>query len=216
MIPSLADRYDNPICRTGTPGFIGWRNYSSEFLGSINVYKYGLRIAGSRTDSLGWESIPGFLKVYQFGLCLLFSDNTPFLAASFISWYRTWNRNTKFWSPKKMEIITICPSGLVHYPCIIYDANQNINVTFDSHSNYITIIARSTLYRYNRSISSPFNVLSSNEAKLNKAEYYMLNTALYTHYPFYLLHEPWPGCDLQVPAAVCGCRARHIMSGSPI
>ncbi len=73
---------------------------------------------------------------------------------------------------------------------IIYHANQNISVTFDSHSNYITIIARSTLYRYNRSISSPFNVLSSNEEKLNKAEYYMLNTALYTHYPFYLIHEP--------------------------
>ncbi len=60
----------------------------------------------------------------------------------------------------------------------VYHANQNINVTFDSHCNYITFIARSTLYHYNRSLSSPLNVLSANEAKLNKAEYYMLNTAL--------------------------------------
>jgi hypothetical protein len=35
------DRYYNPTCRTGPPGYIGWRN---RFLGSINVYKYGLSI----------------------------------------------------------------------------------------------------------------------------------------------------------------------------
>ncbi len=29
-IPSLAGREDNPICRTGPPGYIGWRN---QFLG---------------------------------------------------------------------------------------------------------------------------------------------------------------------------------------
>jgi hypothetical protein len=38
-IPSPADRNDNPICVTGPPGYIGWRN---RFLGSINVYKCGL------------------------------------------------------------------------------------------------------------------------------------------------------------------------------
>jgi hypothetical protein len=59
---------------------------------------------------------------------------------------------------------------IIHY---IYHANQNINVTFESHCNYIKFIARSTLYHYNRSQSSPLNVLSSNEAKLNKAEYYI-------------------------------------------
>ncbi len=37
-IPSLTGRYGNPICRTGPPGYIGCRN---QFLGSINVYKYG-------------------------------------------------------------------------------------------------------------------------------------------------------------------------------
>jgi hypothetical protein len=35
-----AGRYDNPICRTGPPGYIGWWN---RFLGSLNIYKYGLR-----------------------------------------------------------------------------------------------------------------------------------------------------------------------------
>jgi|688.fasta_scaffold467207_1 hypothetical protein len=29
-IPSMAGRYDNPICRTGPPCYIGWRN---RFLG---------------------------------------------------------------------------------------------------------------------------------------------------------------------------------------
>ncbi len=38
-IPSLAGRCENPICCTGPPGYIGWRN---RFLGSIKVYKYGL------------------------------------------------------------------------------------------------------------------------------------------------------------------------------
>jgi hypothetical protein len=33
---SLAGQYDNPIWRSGPSGYIGW------FLGSINVYKYGL------------------------------------------------------------------------------------------------------------------------------------------------------------------------------
>ncbi len=34
-------QYNNPFCRTGPPGYIGWRN---RFLGSINIYKYGLRL----------------------------------------------------------------------------------------------------------------------------------------------------------------------------
>ncbi len=38
-ISSLAARYDNPICRAGPPGYKGWR---IRFLGSLNVYKYGL------------------------------------------------------------------------------------------------------------------------------------------------------------------------------
>jgi hypothetical protein len=38
-IPSKAVQYDDPICRTGPPNNIGWRN---RFLGSINVYKHGL------------------------------------------------------------------------------------------------------------------------------------------------------------------------------
>ncbi len=37
-IPSLASRYDDSICRTGPPDYIGWRN---RFLGSRNFYKYG-------------------------------------------------------------------------------------------------------------------------------------------------------------------------------
>jgi hypothetical protein len=34
----------NPSCRTGPPGYIGWRNRfpRNRFLGSINVYKSGL------------------------------------------------------------------------------------------------------------------------------------------------------------------------------
>ncbi len=37
--PCLAGRYTNPICRSRTPGYTGWRN---RFLASLNVYKYGL------------------------------------------------------------------------------------------------------------------------------------------------------------------------------
>ncbi len=37
--PSLVVRYDNPICRTGPPGYIARWN---RFLGSIKVYKCGL------------------------------------------------------------------------------------------------------------------------------------------------------------------------------
>ncbi len=55
-------QYDNPVCRTGPPGYTGWRN---RFIGidtcSINIYKYGLwlhRLA---------ESIPSYLIVYNFG-----------------------------------------------------------------------------------------------------------------------------------------------------
>jgi hypothetical protein len=39
--PALRAGNDNPICRAGPPGYIGWRN---RFLGAINVYKYGLWI----------------------------------------------------------------------------------------------------------------------------------------------------------------------------
>jgi hypothetical protein len=46
-IPSLAGRYNNPICRTGLPGNIGWRN---RFLSCLNVYKYGFS-SGSKTGS---------------------------------------------------------------------------------------------------------------------------------------------------------------------
>ncbi len=38
---SMAGRYDNPVGRTVPPRYIGWRN---RFLGSINVYKYGLGV----------------------------------------------------------------------------------------------------------------------------------------------------------------------------
>ncbi len=37
-------RTDNPIWRTGPPGYACWRN---RFLGSLNSYKYGLRGEGS-------------------------------------------------------------------------------------------------------------------------------------------------------------------------
>ncbi len=44
-IPSLAGRSDNPICRTGPPGYIGWQNRfpGIDSWARINVYKYGLR-----------------------------------------------------------------------------------------------------------------------------------------------------------------------------
>ena len=43
-IPILAGRYDNPICRSSPLAYIGWQNrfLRNRFLGSINVYKYGL------------------------------------------------------------------------------------------------------------------------------------------------------------------------------
>jgi hypothetical protein len=41
----MAGLYDNPICRTGPPGYVSWQN---RFLGFINVYKYGLRGRQSR------------------------------------------------------------------------------------------------------------------------------------------------------------------------
>ncbi len=65
----LAGRYDNPIpprflapidflkipalndkqgCRTGPPGYIGWRN---RFLGSLNVSKFGLRMTLNLKES---------------------------------------------------------------------------------------------------------------------------------------------------------------------
>ncbi len=39
---SMAGRYDNPICHTGPPGYIGWLNHFLQ-IDSLNVYKFGLR-----------------------------------------------------------------------------------------------------------------------------------------------------------------------------
>jgi hypothetical protein len=39
QIRALAARYDNPNCRIGPPGYISLWN---RFLGSLNVYKFGL------------------------------------------------------------------------------------------------------------------------------------------------------------------------------
>jgi hypothetical protein len=48
--PGMAGRYNNnPICRTGPPGYIAWRN---RFLGSLNVYKYGLWFQKPRDFSI--------------------------------------------------------------------------------------------------------------------------------------------------------------------
>jgi hypothetical protein len=51
-----AGRYDNPICRTGLPGYIGWQNrfLGIDFMGSINVYKYGLRLY-RLAESIPWN-----------------------------------------------------------------------------------------------------------------------------------------------------------------
>ncbi len=35
-IPSLAGRYDNPLCRTGPPGYIGWPIDSSESIPGLH------------------------------------------------------------------------------------------------------------------------------------------------------------------------------------
>jgi hypothetical protein len=45
MISGLTGRNDNPICCTGPSDYIGWWN---RFLGSLNVYKYGLCLRASR------------------------------------------------------------------------------------------------------------------------------------------------------------------------
>jgi hypothetical protein len=42
--PKFAVRYDNPICRTGPPGYIGWRE---SIPGLLNHLQYGLRREGS-------------------------------------------------------------------------------------------------------------------------------------------------------------------------
>ncbi len=49
----LAGRYANPICRSRTPGYTGWRN---RFLGSLNVYKYWLW--GLPIGALTWIGEP--------------------------------------------------------------------------------------------------------------------------------------------------------------
>jgi hypothetical protein len=41
------------------------------FLGSINVYKYGLRLH-RLAESIPWNLFPGFLNIYRFGLWELF------------------------------------------------------------------------------------------------------------------------------------------------
>ncbi len=55
---SLGGRYNNPICRTGPPppGYKGGRNW---FLGSINVYKFGLWSQNSSKNMLGWSMNDG-------------------------------------------------------------------------------------------------------------------------------------------------------------
>ncbi len=40
----MAGLYDNLICWTGPPGYVGWRK--NRFLSSLDVYKYGLRMMG--------------------------------------------------------------------------------------------------------------------------------------------------------------------------
>ncbi len=66
-IPSLAGRYDNPICCTGPPSYMGYRN---RFPGSLIVYKYGPWWAGTKTLFANrlhtlTESIPGLYNRVQ-------------------------------------------------------------------------------------------------------------------------------------------------------
>jgi hypothetical protein len=55
---SLAGHYDNPICCTG---YVGWRN---RYLGSLNVYKFGLRKEKTKNSikyygEFQWDSAGG-------------------------------------------------------------------------------------------------------------------------------------------------------------
>ena len=61
-------RYENPIRRTGPPGYIGWRN---RFLGSLNVYKFWLsltkRLQGEPLEQLNdvnVEDSPRMQKIF--------------------------------------------------------------------------------------------------------------------------------------------------------
>ncbi len=51
---SLEGRFDNPICRTGPPGYIGWWN--NRFRGSMNVYKFGLCSGGREGAGRGRQA----------------------------------------------------------------------------------------------------------------------------------------------------------------
>jgi hypothetical protein len=62
---ALAGLYNNPTCCADSPGYIGWRN---RFLGSLNVYKYGLRLhclAGIFKQSMGTRSRVGLGYRFQ-------------------------------------------------------------------------------------------------------------------------------------------------------
>ncbi len=64
---SLASRYDNPICRTGLPGYIGWP--WNLFLHSANVSEFGFRLhrlAESGSLSIPWNRFLGSLNVYKY------------------------------------------------------------------------------------------------------------------------------------------------------
>jgi hypothetical protein len=59
-------RYDNPTCCTDWPGYIGWWN---RFLGSLNVYNYGLRLHWL-AELVPWNRFLGSLNIYKYGLRL--------------------------------------------------------------------------------------------------------------------------------------------------
>jgi hypothetical protein len=68
----LAGPNDNPILPTGPPGYIGWRN---RFLGSLNVFNYGLRtpkwtklscVTPSNSTQLRFN---GFSCIFEFKNC---------------------------------------------------------------------------------------------------------------------------------------------------
>ncbi len=88
-------RYDNPICRTGPPSYIGWQN---RFLGFINVYKYGLRQL-RLAESIPWHLFLGSLNVCKFGLRAYSAPPGPvscvsgvekYVVAAMVCLYQSW------------------------------------------------------------------------------------------------------------------------------
>jgi hypothetical protein len=63
---SLAGRYDNPIWRTGYPGYIGCMAESipsNRFLVSLNVYMFVLRVRFCILDECEWDELPDLLQL---------------------------------------------------------------------------------------------------------------------------------------------------------